>query len=70
MTGRKLQDSNKLRDLVKDALEKGHRTPTAVENYVSQVKPRGLAAPAPATINRIMKELNYEPAEGDWIKKG
>jgi hypothetical protein len=68
MPSRPLEVSIKIRQWVEAAIDGGYKNPRAIQEYIAQnadIDP----PPSIPTIGNIMREMGYDPAGKDWIKR-
>jgi hypothetical protein len=70
MPGRTYEESKQIRTWIESALADKADSPTDVLDWIELHKSKDEDAPALATIGRIMREMDYIPVDGRWIKKG
>jgi hypothetical protein len=69
MSGRPFEESQKIRELIKAALEDGATGPARVVNWIEQRANEDFDVPSIATVGRIMREeLGYSPTGSRWEK--
>jgi hypothetical protein len=68
MPSRPLEESNAIREGIREALEKGCDSPRSVLEYIEQNST--MRPPSIATIGNVLKEMGYAPLGVKWVKRG
>jgi hypothetical protein len=68
MPSRPLEESNAIREGIREALDKGYDSPRTILEYIEQTST--IKPPSIATIGNVLKEMGYAPLGVKWVRKG